>query len=127
LSNQKLEYLSEKRDSLFLCLEDADQRFKIGIAKMQEIKDRVDELEELRTLSLRQNFIKSEIEKTNNSFLIDMLKNELSLIKSDNRYDQTYCEVVIGYKSMSRRKNVLEEERNSIVKDIEKINEELKK
>jgi len=38
-------FLKEKRDCLVLGLNEADMRFNIAISKMQQIKNRVDDLE----------------------------------------------------------------------------------
>lgn len=128
--SQSLEYLLEKREEILLCLDDADRRFKIGIGKMSEITKRVHELEETRNLALRKEFLIKAIsyyEKINDfKELAKSLKIEFDLINADSREVLIYNEVVIGYKSMSTRKNQLEEERNFYVKDIEKVDEEIK-
>lgn len=90
-----------KRQSLELALDDADRRFKIAISRMSEITNRVHELEEKRNESLRIQFLNGTLDQ-------------------DNRDDIIYREVVQGYKSMSRRKNELEEERNYYVWELEK-------
>ena len=55
-------------------------------------------------------------------FIIDGLSSELSSLSALNaKAPQTYLEVSYGYRSMSDRKNSLEEERNRIVKFIEDI------
>jgi len=128
--SQSIEYLIEKRDEILLCLDDADRRFKIGIKKMSEITKRVHELEESRNLSLRKEFLIKAVsyyEKINDfKELAKSLKIELDLINADPREVLIYNEVVIGYKSMSTRKNQLEEERNFYVYDIEKVDAEIK-
>ena len=54
--------------------------------------------------------------------LVQGLSSELSSLNALNaKAPQTYLEVSYGYRSMSTRKNSLEEERNSIVKFIEDI------
>lgn len=54
--------------------------------------------------------------------LVRGLSSELSSLNALNaKAPQTYLEVSYGYRSMSTRKNSLEEERNSIVKFIEDI------
>lgn len=107
-----------KLRALKLGLIDADRRFNIAISKMNEITKRVHELEINRNLALRKEFLINEIK--NNPKLSKALTRELDKIKADNRDIFTYQEVVQGYKSMSRRKNELEEERNIYVYDIEK-------
>ena len=94
--------MNEKRESLLLALDDADRRFNIAISRMSEITKRVHELEIKRNESLRSQFINGTLDQPN----ID---------------DQIYCEVAQGYRSMSRRKNELEEERNYYVKELESL------
>jgi len=54
--------------------------------------------------------------------IVHGLTSELSLLNALNaKAPETYLEVSYGYRSMSTRKNSLEEERNSIVKFIEDI------
>ncbi|MDF2736745.1 MAG: chromosome segregation protein, partial [Nitrososphaeraceae archaeon] len=60
--------------------------------------------------------------------LLSNLSEEYELLKSriNLRADETYVQVVDGYRGMSARKNDLEKERNSIVIFIEEINKEKK-
>ena len=53
-------------------------------------------------------------------FVIQGLTSELNSLNALNaKAPETYLEVSYGYRSMSTRKNSLEEERNSIVKFID--------
>ena len=90
--------------ALRLCLNDADRRFNIAISRMSKITNRVHELEIKRNESLRAQFLNNTLDQP-------------------NRDDQIYREVVQGYRSMSRRKNELEEERNYYVKELEAVQE----
>ena len=57
--------------------------------------------------------------------IIDGLSSELSSLSALNaKAPQTYLEVSYGYRSMSTRKNSLEEERNGIVKFIDDIDKD---
>jgi|CXWL01.1.fsa_nt_gi type I restriction-modification system DNA methylase subunit len=94
--------MTTKRQELKLCLNDADRRFKIAISRISEITKRIHELEIKRNESLRIQFLNGTLDQP-------------------NRDDQVYREVVQGYRSMSRRKNELEEERNQYVKEIEAL------
>jgi chromosome segregation protein len=60
--------------------------------------------------------------------LLSNLLEEYEILKSriNLRADETYVQVVDGYRGMSARKNDLEKERNSIVIFIEEINKEKK-
>ena len=94
--------MTTKLQSLKLCLIDADRRFNIAISKMSEITKRVHELEIKRNESLKVQFLNGTLDQP-------------------NRDDIIYREVVQGYRSISRRKNELEEERNHYVKEIEAL------
>ncbi|HSF00360.1 MAG TPA: chromosome segregation SMC family protein [Nitrososphaeraceae archaeon] len=58
--------------------------------------------------------------------LLSNLSEEYEILKSriNLRADETYVQIVDGYRGMSARKNDLEKERNSIVIFIEEINKE---
>ena len=62
------------------------------------------------------------------SELLSNLSEEYEILKSriNLRADETYVQIVDGYKGMSSRKNELEKERNSIVIFLEEINKEKK-
>lgn len=112
--------MKSKKESLLLCLNDADKRFNIAISKISEITNRFHELEIQRNNALRKEFLAKEIE--NNPEISDILLKEFNDINADNRDILVYEEVAQGYRSMSRRKNELEEERNQYVKEIEDLN-----
>lgn len=106
-----------RKDSLLLGLHDADRRFEIAIGKMSAITNRLHELEIQRNNALRKEFLAKQIE--NNPKISKKLVDEYGKINADSRDILTYEEVAKGYRSMSRRKNELEEERNQYVKEIE--------
>jgi len=101
-------------------LNDEDRRLDIALGRMGAITTRVKELDEERNITLRKQYLENEIK--NNPRLAKPLQKELDKIKHDNPHsDETYREVVQGYKSMSTRKNQLEEPRNHYVKQIEEL------
>ena len=106
-----------KKDLLNLALYDADRRYEIGTSRMSEITKRLQELEIARNLALRQQYLENELKRNPNPNLI----KEYNDIKVDGRDIEVYQEVAQGYKSMSRRKNELEDERNQYVKAIEEL------
>jgi chromosome segregation protein len=56
-----LAYFDEKKSESLKQLEDADRRLEIALARMDEIKKRIDELEAERNLKLRHEFINFEL------------------------------------------------------------------
>ena len=76
--------------------------------------------------ALRQILAASEFDKNMETFdvapIISGLSSELSSLDALNaKAPEIYAEISFGYRSMSTRKNSLEEERNSIVKFIEGV------
>ena len=60
-----LEDFDEKKSESIKQLDEADRRLEIALAKMGEIKKRVDELEEERNQQLRNDFLTKEINRFN--------------------------------------------------------------
>lgn len=56
-----LAYFDEKKAESIKQLEDADRRLEVALARMDEIKKRIDELEAERNLKLRYDFINKEL------------------------------------------------------------------
>lgn len=56
-----LSYFDEKKSEAIKQLDDADRRFEIALAKMGEIKKRIDELEEERNQKLRHDILEHEL------------------------------------------------------------------
>ena len=60
-----LSYFDEKKTESIKQLEDADRRLEIALAKMGEIKKRIDELEEERNQKLRHDVLEMELNRYN--------------------------------------------------------------
>ena len=58
-----LSYFDEKKTESLKQLEDADRRLEIALAKMGEIKKRIDELEEERNQKLRHDILERELNR----------------------------------------------------------------
>ena len=58
-----LSYFDEKKSEAIKQLDDADRRFEIALAKMGEIKKRIDELEEERNQKLRHDILERELNR----------------------------------------------------------------
>ena len=124
LSGKDLKFKREQKAEAVQQLDEADRRFQIAVGRMKEIKDRIDELEVERNHTLRKKFLEKEIKTNPDKKLIKELE---SLKNVNEKAPETYHEVQYRYRSMSHRKNELEEERNSIVKYIEDRDKEIKK
>lgn len=58
-----LSYFDEKKDLAYKQLEESDRRLEIALAKMGEVRNRINELEEERNYQLRYSQIESEINR----------------------------------------------------------------
>lgn len=58
-----LSYFDEKKDQAYKQLEESDRRLEIALAKMGEVRNRIDELEEERNYQHRYSQIESEINR----------------------------------------------------------------
>ncbi len=101
---KQINTLERQSDSLSRDLRDLSE----NEAKLQQI---------LSTFGFDKNMEVFDVES-----IVHGLSTELSTLNALNaKSPQTYLEVSYGYRSMSVRKNSLEEERNSIVKFIEDV------
>ena len=127
-SGSSIEHLKEYDDKLkILSEQDKDLTKQISTLERQsdslnrDLHDLVENETKLQQLLSAFGFTKN-METFDVEPLVQGLSSELSSLNALNaKAPQTYLEVSYGYRSMSTRKNSLEEERNSIVKFIEDI------
>ncbi|HJJ21885.1 MAG TPA: chromosome segregation protein SMC [Nitrosopumilus sp.] len=116
--DEKLKILTEKDKELTKQITDSDR-------KSDSLKRDLDDLAQ-NEVKLRQILSGFGFDKNMETFNVEAiilgLSSELTSLNSLNaKAPETYLEVSYGYRSMSVRKNSLEEERNTIVKFIEDI------
>jgi len=73
-----LSYFDEKKSESIKQLDDADRRLEIALAKMGEIKKRIDELEEERNQKLRSDILQRELNRYNAISAANKMKVVLS-------------------------------------------------
>lgn len=112
-----------KLDYELLSFHDADRRLDIALNKMNDITNRLHDLEEERTKALRKKFLEVEVKKNPNKELIKELEG---LKHVDEKAPEIYQEIANGYRSMSRRKNELSQERDATVKFVEEEEKKMK-
>ena len=95
-----LAFFDEKKSEAIKQLDAADRRLEVALARMDEIKKRIDELEEERNLKLRHDLLEREI----NRFNAISASNKLKEINSDKT---------------SKERNL-----NAITSEIKKFDEE---
>ena len=82
---------------------------------------KINRINELQELGYKETLDSYEVENTYQEIKIEYesIKERINL-----RADETYLEIIDGYRGMSNKKNQLEEERNSIVRFIEETGKE---
>ncbi|TLY07707.1 MAG: chromosome segregation protein SMC [Thaumarchaeota archaeon] len=112
-----LAYFDEKKTEALKQLDEADRRLEIALARMDEIKKRIDELEEERNNQLRYDYMDRELKRLYaiqaSNKLRDMEENKLS--KEKNLH---------AIQSESKK---LDEQRNQLRDEIKKLEDEKQK
>ncbi|MEW6043859.1 MAG: chromosome segregation SMC family protein [Thermoproteota archaeon] len=103
-----LAYFDEKKAESLKQLEDADRRLEVALARMDEIKKRIDELEAERNLKLRHDLIHREIGRLH----AISASNKMKVIQSEKTSKERSIHSLV---SESKR---LDEERAAIKKEI---------
>lgn len=106
-----LAYFDEKKAESLKQLEDADRRLEVALARMDEIKKRIDELEAERNLKLRYDFINKEL-------------GRLHAISASNKMKSIQAEKLSKERSMHSlvsESKKLDEERAAIKKEISEL------
>jgi len=112
-----LSYFDEKKSESEKQLDESDRRLEIALAKMGEIKKRIDELEEERNQQLRNDFLTKEINRFNAIESANKLKtiNVSKLSKERNSH------------ALTSEIKKFEEERTTIRKEIHELEAQKKK
>ena len=112
-----LAYFDEKKTESLKQLDEADRRLEIALARMDEIKKRIDELEEERNSQLRYDYIDRELKRLYaiqaSNKLRDINENKLSKEKS-----------LHAIQSESKK---LEEQRGQMRDEIKKLEDDKQK
>ena len=123
-----LSYFDEKKAASLKLLEDADRRFEIAIARMGEIKKRIDELEEERNQKLRHDFLENELNRYNAMAAANEMKVVLSqktLKKSTLDTMTTEITEFDGQRTVLKTEiDVLESEKSKIMTEADNYNHE---
>jgi len=109
-----LSYFDEKKRESEKQLDEADRRLEIALARMDEIKKRIDELEEERNLKLRYDFLEREL----NRFNAISAASKLKVIKASKLTKEE------SLNSFKTEMNQFDEERTVIRKEIGSLEEE---
>ena len=112
-----LAYFDEKKTESLKQLDEADRRLEIALARMDEIKKRIDELEAERNHQLRYEYLERELGK----FHAIQASNKLRDIESQKVSKERNLNAIL---SDSKK---IEEQRNQIKEEIKRLEEEKQK
>ncbi|MCV0371945.1 MAG: chromosome segregation protein SMC [Nitrosarchaeum sp.] len=102
-----LSYFDEKKTEAVKQLDEADRRLEIALAKMGEIKKRIDELEEERNQKLRHDILEREL----NRYKAIAAANKLKVITGQKDAKEiTLSEISSEIKKFGDERNVLRDE-----------------
>ncbi len=112
-----LAYFDEKKTEALKQLDEADRRLEIALARMDEIKKRIDELEAERNSQLRYDFLDRELKR-------------LYAIQASNKLRDIDAQKISKERSLNAIQSEydkLDEQRNHLKEEIKKIEEEKQK
>lgn len=118
-----LSYFDEKKEEAMKQLAEADRRLEVALARMGEIRSRIDELEQERNDQLRLEFLAREIERLKHIQMRDMIKHtrerldELGSIIRQRREEVESISKSI--EDLRGRIATLEEERSRFIRQVE--------
>ncbi len=104
-----LSYFDEKKSESIKQLDDADRRLEIALAKMGEIKKRIDELEEERNQKLRSDILQRELNRYNAISAANKMK--VVLVEKTSKD--------LSLREISSKIKIFEDERTEIRKEID--------
>ena len=106
-----LSYFDDKKTESVKQLDEADRRLEIALAKMGEIKKRIDELEEERNQKLRHDLLEREL----NRYKAIAASNKLKVILSKKETkESTLSSLVSEITALDAERGILREEINSL-------------
>lgn len=109
-----LAYFDEKKLESLKQLDEADRRLEIALARMDEIKKRIDELEEERNYQLRHELLEHELDR-------------LHAIQASNRIRDIEAQKTSKERNLNAilsESKKLEEQRDQLKEEIKKLEEE---
>ena len=114
-----LSYFDEKKLEAEKQLSEADQRLAVALAKMGEIKKRIDELEEERNQKLRRGAVESEIARLDSVAAARQLRSVSESLESRraelHKVDEGRAEVSAELESVRQESAKLEAAKESVV------------
>ncbi|TAK27905.1 MAG: chromosome segregation protein SMC [Nitrosarchaeum sp.] len=113
-----LSYFDEKKTEAIKQLDDADRRLEIALAKMGEIKKRIDELEEERNQKLRHDILEREL----NRYKAIAASNKLRIITSQkSSKEDTFNKITSEIKKFDDERALIRTEINALESEKSKL------
>ena len=113
-----LSYFDEKKTEAVKQLDEADRRLEIALAKMGEIKKRIDELEEEKNQQLRHDLIGREI----NRYKAISAANKLKLVLNEkSSKESSLNDITSEITTLTEQKNALRSEIHDLEAEKEKL------
>ncbi|WP_420546585.1 AAA family ATPase [Nitrosopumilus sp.] len=113
-----LSYFDEKKTEAVKQLDEADRRLEIALAKMGEIKKRIDELEEEKNQQLRHDLIGREI----NRYKAISAANKLKLVLNEkSSKESSLNDITSEITTLTEQKNGLQSEIHDLEAEKEKL------
>ena len=114
----------EKKKDAEKQLTAADQKLAIALAKMGEVKKRIDELEEDRNDKLRHDLIESELNRYN---AISAASNLQSILHEKSSKEKTYNSLNSEKKHIDENRSTIRKQRSEIQKQKDEFMDEVNK
>ncbi|MFB5606236.1 MAG: chromosome segregation protein SMC, partial [Nitrosarchaeum sp.] len=113
-----LSYFDEKKTEAIKQLDDADRRLEIALAKMGEIKKRIDELEEERNQKLRHDILEREL----NRYKAIAASNKLRAITSQkSSKEETFNKITSEITTFDNERILIRNEINQLETEKSKL------
>ncbi len=120
-----LSYFDKKKEEAMKQLEEADRKLEVALARMGEIRKRIDELEIERNNQLRYNYLDREIKRLNAIKISNLIReqrrkiSELDEIIAKKRKDEE--DISKHLAEVREEISKLEVLKNDIIKEVDKI------
>ncbi len=120
-----LSYFDEKKEEAKKQLDEADRRLEVALARIGEIRKRIDELEHERNDQLRFEFLEHEIARLKSVKLTNMLKDislKISMLKDKvKEREQEIVKVSKELELVRDKISAVESEKNVFMKEVDNV------
>ncbi|HJT48493.1 MAG TPA: chromosome segregation SMC family protein [Nitrososphaeraceae archaeon] len=123
-----LSYFDDKKTEALKQLEESDRRLEVALAKMGEIRKRIDELEQERNDQLRYEHLESELKRLKAISVSNKISNIRNELESQNRLldssTSTAAKTTIHLEEIRTQIESLESEKSAFIKKVDAENKD---